>query len=231
MRTILTNLGKANLLQQWMANDIFLGVGSGSANWFTSRTASLTFADDNTLNVGFGYVDTVVVKSADDATTYSLTSDYTVNLTTGVITRAGSGSIAHGATVHVSFNVNAPPSSPADTALVTPIGYKKITAKSFAELDDAGTVVVDTGTFNLVFTPTPNLYLSSVLGAGEFAGSTIREVGFFVGLTRATGVAGTVNLLLPNQVASPGVMLAIKRRTAQIHDGITEHAYQRVLSL
>lgn len=230
-RTILTNKGKAALLTVWKDQEIFMGFGSGVATWFTSQTITEDFLPNNTLDTAFDYINTVVVKSEDNATTYVQGTDYTVNLTTGVVTRLSGGGIAAEATVKVSFNVGAPPPSLDMNALIAPIGYKKITGKSFAELDVEGDIIVETGRFSLVLTPQPHLYLSVVLNADEFPGTVIREVGFFHGLTRAVGVGGGVGTLLPNQVSNVGTLSGIKFRAPQNHDGITEHAYKRVISI
>ena len=230
MRTILTNAGKADLLTRWKEGELFMGFGSGDADWFTDRSIEEEFNND-TLNLGFGYVDSVVVQSQDESIQFTQGEDYTVNLTTGVLTRLPGGSIAEDAIVKIDFHVNCPPAMPNATALVAPFGYKKITAKSFAELSDSGNVEVDTGKFNLVLTPMPHLYVASTLATNEFVGNTIREVALFFGLIRANGVPSGQAVLTPNQVASVGIMCGIKRRTPLVRDGITEHAFQRVLSL
>lgn len=63
-----------------------------------------TFGTDNTLTLANPQVSAVVVKSNDGLTTYTLTTDYTVNAATGVITRVTTGAIAAEAAVKVDYS-------------------------------------------------------------------------------------------------------------------------------
>lgn len=230
-RTILTIAGKADLLSAWKDSELFMGFGAGDEDWFTSRVQEETFDGENEIDLGFPLIAEVVVKSQDEETIYTEDDDYTVNLITGIVTRVAEGSIPALAIVKVSFNTSAPAIVAGDVGLIEPIAYKKITGKSFAELDDEGTVIVDTGTFALVEGRRENLYVTVTLTPDELEGETIREIGIFRGLERAEGVDVDQALLLPADVDDPGILVALKRRSPQVRDGITENKYQRVLSL
>ncbi|WP_027190069.1 phage tail sheath subtilisin-like domain-containing protein [Fundidesulfovibrio putealis] len=75
--------------------------------------ANKTFDADGLVELGHAGVAAVVVKSQDGATTHIAGTDYTLAPATGVITRVGTGAIAAGATVQVSYDY-------ADPSKVTP---------------------------------------------------------------------------------------------------------------
>lgn len=230
MRTILTNKGKARLLSVWREGVLYMGFGSGVSSWFTNQNITEALDEDGLLSLGFTNVTNVVVKSEDEESTFVRDTDYSLNAQTGVVTRMSGGAIGDGDTLKVAFTVGAPNPSVGTTALIAPIGYKKITAKSYAELADDGLIDVETGRFNLVVNPTPHLYIACTLNADEFVGESIREIGFFFGLTRNNGVADKT-LLVPSEVANAGELSGLKYREPHVRDGVTEFAYSRVISL
>ncbi len=81
----LTNSGRAFLTKAVKDATLFVGWGSGNANWDTNRSVSIAFGGDGKLSLGFTEVDFVVVypdgsSVGDDDYTEGV--DYTVNLFT-----------------------------------------------------------------------------------------------------------------------------------------------------
>ena len=63
---------------------------------------------EHAVNVGHTSISSVVVKSADKATTYTVSTDYTVNTSTGVITLVDTGSAYSAEKLAISFSYTGP---------------------------------------------------------------------------------------------------------------------------
>ena len=96
------------------ALDALFDKGAGAAvviNVFdpaTHKTAvtaeAHTFGEDETLSIGHEGISSLVVKSADGSTTYAITTDYTVDLVEGIVTRVEGGTIAAAASVQLTYS-------------------------------------------------------------------------------------------------------------------------------
>jgi hypothetical protein len=163
-------------------DNLYVALGTGNANWGVEQsfTGSFNANPDNTLSLGTSEdIKNVVVKSSDEATTFTEGSDYTVDLTTGLVTRITSGIIADEAPVSITYFFDDSVKL-TKTGLVNPLGLKKISQVEFLVNDGGGTVINSTGSFSVSPDPTNILLIRGSFLSSEYSGQTIREFGVFL---------------------------------------------------
>lgn len=126
---------------------------------------------------------------------------------------------------------NAPPAPPiSSTALLAEIGRRKATQIDYCAPAIDGPVVVPDGRFEISPTPTNNLYFKFHFEFEEAVGSTIRETAIFIDTVLAGGVPAGQFYLLPADVAQPGTLLVIERRTPIIREITTRQLFEFVVT-
>ncbi len=103
-----------------------------------------------------------------------------------------------------------PTESVSATALMAEIGRRKASQVQYVVPDEAGTIVLPTGSFTISATPTNHLLITTLFEYADAPSSVIREVGLFVGTTVDPGLPLGQAYFTPAQVVSPGRMLHIE---------------------
>lgn len=99
------------------------------------------------------------------------------------------------------------PEDVSKSALLNPIGYRKLTESSYCVPDAQGGIVVPTGRFSVTQNPTNNLYLRFTFDFGDSSAAQIRETGIFIDTVVAAGLPAGQMYFSPAQVTNPGTML------------------------
>lgn len=134
----------------------------------------------------------------------------------------GSGNVGWGDT---------PPSPPANaTALVAEIGRLKATQVEYAVPATNGAISIPEGNYDITNTPTNNLYFKFHFEFADAVGSTIRETGIFLDTVPAAGVPVGQVYLLPAQVAQPGTLLVLERRSPIVREITTRQLFEFVVT-
>lgn len=135
--------------------DVFIAFGSGNPLWDSTQTLTQAFlaAPVNTLTIGQTYLQSVIVQSADQLTTFTEGQDYTVDLNTGIITRLGDGIIGDGSTVYIEYDLSKTPLT-SQTQLISEIARKRPTVLTFLTPNSTGAIETSIGNFDITTTPT-----------------------------------------------------------------------------
>lgn len=196
-------------------DNLFIGLGTGNANWGVLQEFTGAFAadPDNTITLGTSdRIRSVVVRSSDDATTFTENQDYTVDVDTGIITRITSGIIANSATVNVDyyFDEVVPLTQ---TALRNPLGLKKLSQSDFLVSDGGGTIINGTGTFSVSVDPTNIMLFRGSFLESDYTGNIIREFGLFLEPTVAAGQP-PLHFYNPGEITNYGIPLLFENTAA-----------------
>ena len=103
------------------------------------------------------------------------------------------------------------PESTEDTALVAEIGRRLATSVRFCEPDDMGEIVVPTGRFREVATPTRHLFIKFNFDFTDAPTASIREVAVFVGTVTNPALPPGQMYFEPADVTDDGTLLVIER--------------------
>lgn len=164
------------------SQNLYIGWGSGEAWWNTSQVETLNFTD-NSYTTTYQPISGVVLKSLNGQTTYVLDTDYSINTTTGVITRLG-GSLSNGVDYRLEYIAGHPEPSTTDTELVNFLGLHKVEQVDFITPDENGTIISSEGErWSVSVNPTPYLYLKATCGYLDETDQIIREVGVYANPT------------------------------------------------
>lgn len=110
-----------------------------------------------------------------------------------------------------------PVPEPVDSiALVNEIGRRRITQSQFCLPDAQGELVVPTGRFTISAVPTKYLYMRFSFEFTDAPASTIREVSIFLNTTAKTDIPAGQEYLVPENILSPGIMLALERLSPKL---------------
>ena len=227
---ILTHSGRAALAASVKNETLHLAIGRGRAFWDTTQTVTASFAPDDRLELGFAHLSDVVVKSQDGATTYTSGTDYTVNATTGVLTRIHDGSIPAESTVSVTMTVNRPPEDVEATALIDEIARRAVDEVYFVEPDPDGEISLSTGRYRTSTTPTPHLFIRTKFDFTDAVGATIREQAVFVGTQTDQNLPAGQRYFTPDQLTDPGVLLLIENTPPIVRQASTRETFEFVLT-
>jgi phage tail sheath protein FI len=107
----------AAIQAQGAGQAIVVNVFDPAVHFTAIGATAFTFNDEGAINLGHMGVSNVVLTSSPAGTTYSITTDYTVDAINGVIRKASGGTIAAGATVLIAFKY-ADPSKVTDADVI-----------------------------------------------------------------------------------------------------------------
>lgn len=99
------------------------------------------------------------------------------------------------------------PEDTSKTALLNPVGYRKLTESAYCQPDAGGGIIVPTGRFSISATPTNHLYLRFTFDFEDSPSASIRETAVFVDTVTAAGLPAGQMYFPPAQVTNPGTML------------------------
>ncbi len=124
-----------------------------------------------------------------------------------------------------------PPSEdPNATALIAEVGRRTVDTIGFAVPDDAGDIVLPTGTFSVSGTPTNNLLIEVEFDFLDAQSSVIREFGLFVGSTMVGGLPGGQRYFAPGDVATPGRLLHLENIAPIYRSPAIRESFQVVIT-
>mgnify|MGYP001561659874 CR=1 FL=1 len=202
-------------------DDIFVAIGRGAAEWGVPQTKTLTFAS-NIVNVSDFPIEDVVVKDNTDVTTYIEDTDYSVDYSTGIITRVGSG-IGATQEVHVTYTVSTDVLTSEDE-LHDEIGRKRCAFVGFVTPDAGGDIVTDSDTWSLSDDPTTTVLFQAVFLVDEGEDETIREFGVFSHTVLDGSVSEGTNYVELADVDEIGYMLMKQKVAAIVKNDVGELA-------
>lgn len=148
---------------------------------------------------------TKIVSVKRGGTTYTLATDYTLNANR-VDWAPGGTEPANGETYDVTYwytNSNL-------QTLLSEIGRREPTIKSYAIEDAAGDITANSTTWSQSATPTRHIYLQFKFDAEEAVGSIIHQLGLFIGTTRKVEIPGAKKYLLPSEIQDDGDLYMIE---------------------
>lgn len=163
------------------AASLFVGMSSGNALWGIQQIFTGSFAADplNTLSLGSANIKNVIVKTTNEVTTYTEGVDYTVDLTTAIVTRMITGNIPNAGAVKVFYYLDNAV-KPSKTALLNPLGLKKATQVEFLQIDPLGTITNSSGTFSITSNITNILLIRASFLEADYGINSVREFGVFL---------------------------------------------------
>ena len=101
--------------------------------------------------------------------------------------------------------------TPTATALVAEVGRRTIIIAQYCVPDDAGSIVIPGGRFNISSAPTNYLYLRATFEFEDAPTAAIREVAIFSDSEVIAGLPAGQMYFTPNQISAPGLLLAVER--------------------
>lgn len=101
---------------------------------------------------------------------------------------------------------------PSDSALVAEVGRRTILIAQYCTPDDAsGSIEIPGGRFSPASVKTNYLYIRATFEFEDASSSAIREVAIFSDTELVSGLPAGQMYFAPNQIASPGLLLALER--------------------
>lgn len=124
-----------------------------------------------------------------------------------------------------------PPAEDADAVTVlNEIGRRTASSVSFVEPDEAGDIVLPTGTFIASATPTNHLLVVTNFEFTDAQSSIIRNVGIFVGSTMVGGLPEGQRYFVPAEVATPGRLMHLENIAPIFRSPAIRENFQIVIS-
>jgi hypothetical protein len=118
------------------------------------------------------------------------------------------------------------------TELENEIGRVYAFNSLFVTPDTEGSILLpDNNRYTVSTDPTRHLYLDFKFGFTDGVGSTIRELGIFIGGVVKDSVAPGKTYLLPADLESPGILLMLEHREALLRKASERVEMQWVISL
>lgn len=136
-----------------------------------------------------------------------------------ILTRSGRVVIAESIAsrpLHLAWGLGdgawaSPPAESLDaTELTEEVGRRIVTEVGFVVPDNAGDIVLPTGTFSRSVTPTNHLYCRTAFDFADASSAVIREIGLFSGTTVVDGLPPGKNYFLPSEIDNPGRLLHLE---------------------
>jgi hypothetical protein len=228
---IMTRSGRAALADAIRQRPLHLAWGTGTTEWdSTAPQATLTFGANDVLELPYAYVSGVALASADGTTTYAAGTDYTVDSSTGRITRIVTGGIPSEATVRVDYTIDTPPPDVTQTSLLGELGRRAVDEVAFVVADDAGAIVAPTGRFTLSATPTNHLFVRVRFEFEDAPDAVIREQGLFVGTTTNPALPAGLRYFEPAAITDPGILLIVQNTVPIIRQPSTRETFEFVVT-
>ena len=229
--SVLKTAGRADLAAAYKAlaatpSNFMIAFGEGESWWGGQQQVLLTFAaNEIQIDADHAPVSGVVVKSADAVTLYQVTTDYTVNLSTGLITRVPGGTIPNNAQVQVTYVANVPQPNLTTQALVAEVGRVPVSSVLYilpfdeAEDPEANFILVEGAKYALMADPTRMLLFQGHLNASDGVGEPIREYGLFSRCAVDPELPPGQVYFEGEEVTEPGTYVIAKHRSPVPHDG------------
>ena len=145
-----------------------------------------------------------------------------LNLASGIYVAMGHGDVAWD-TTPVDAGAD-------DIDLVAEHGRRRALQVSYATPDQAGTIIVNTGSYSLSVTPTPFLYVMGSFAFTDAVGQTIREVGVFADTQLNSGIDPS-GYIVPGQLANKGLLLVSDRFTSFERVDTNRQIFEYVIEL
>ena len=117
------------------------------------------------------------------------------------------------------------------TGLTQEIGRVAVTVTGYATPDPLGIIEVPTGFFSLSDDPTNHLYLRFDFGFADAADQVISEAGLFIDSVIQTGLPAGQRYFTPDQVVSPGSLVALEHFPPVIRSSLKREQFEFVLTI
>jgi hypothetical protein len=158
-----------------------------------------------------------------------------------ILTNAGRAALAKGireqsiflawGTGGAEWGETPPPEDIGAEALVNEIGRKALWRSLYVLPDEEGELLLPSGRYAVSAAPTRFLYLQFLFDFTDGAGSTIREMGVFVGGSVVEGLPPGQTYFTPTEVANPGALLMLMHREPIVRVASERFAAETVISL
>ena len=233
-----TQLGTASVSSTTMSNFSF--TFSAPADGVVSlrliadtNTATNTAKFDGIqmLDAGDLKISGLVVKSSNGNTTYTKTTDYTEDLTKGVVTRVTSGSIGATDSLLLSFTVEPAVPNPTAGSLLSEIGRKRVTDVDYVIPDTSGSVTLTQGNYTVVEYPTRYVYVRTLFAFDDSETATIRETGLFLGTETLSTLPAGQTYFEPSEVTKAGEMITLDNMSPVTRSATVRETVAMVVTL
>lgn len=114
-------------------------------------------------------------------------------------------------------------------ALVNELGRRRATQVLFCTPDPQGELVVPTGRFTASPMPTKHLYMRFAFDFTDAPASTIREIAVFIATAAKDTVPVGQEYLVPSEVESPGMMLALEHIPKLVRSASVRQQFEFVI--
>lgn len=236
---IITDAVRIAFLNQLMQGNVFVGFGEGLESWGEGVADHQGVIDANKIlqlphgqvrNLTYGKL--VVIGGITTRVLYTPGTDYVVDYLNGrVHVRPGSDADTNAAG-SAEYEYNAEPEDPATTEIVTPLAYKKVLTKLWVQQvspEDEFDYLVGGNHYALSIEPTRLIYVEVELRPEELSLSIIREVGIFLGTTVDVGFPEGQLLFQPEDVATLGMLYALKYYSPIIRNDYSKEHFAYIL--
>nr|WP_265665020.1 hypothetical protein [Verminephrobacter aporrectodeae] len=122
-----------------------------------------------------------------------------------------------------------PPEPNNATALVTEVGRRAVTQVSYCRADANGEIELATGRYTLSAEPSTNVYLKFTYAFDDAAGTTIRELGIFLGTQIKATVPAGQRYFRPSDLLVTGRMYALERVAGFLRSPTVRQVFEYVL--
>ena len=227
---ILTLSGRAALAAAIKAQPLHLALGEGASHWDVEREQTAAFAPDDTLDLGYTHLSALALMDPAETLLYVAGVDYSLNASTGVITRLATGALNPEAEVLARFTPEHPPEDTVRTTLIAEVGRRLVEETHFVEADDEGEIVVPTGRYRVVTEPSRHLFVRVRFDFEDASTSVIREQGLFVACETDPGLPLGQRYFSPAQVTEPGILLLLQHSVPIVRQPSTRETFEFVVT-
>ena len=140
--------------------------------------------------------------------------------------------------LHIAWGTGVPawdnamvPESTDTTALVAEVGRRTILIAQYCVPDAAGSIALPGSRFSVALVPTNFLYLRATFEFEDAATDAIREVAIFSDTELVSGLPPGQMYFTPNQIASPGLLLAVERFPSITRSSSVRQSFDFVLNI
>ena len=227
---VLTKSGRTALADAIRQQPLHLAWGTGNTDWNTSKQEEVTFALNEQAQLTDEYVSEVVVKTSDEATTYTINTDYTVDGVTGIIYRVVTGNIPSEGTILVMYQKDTPPAQVTQDQLINEVGRRLVDEVEFAVEDENGAIVAPTGRFSVSAEPTNHLFVRTRFDFADAASEIIREQALFMGTEVDAALPVGQRYFSGAEVTDPGTLLLVQNSPPLVRQPTSRETYEFVVS-
>lgn len=123
-----------------------------------------------------------------------------------------------------------PAEDPNTTALMAEVGRRTADTVGFVVPDEAGLIILPTGSYTLSATPTNHLYVKTKFTFSDAPSSVIRELAIFAGTEVVAGLPDGLRYFTPVQVGNPGRMVHLQNFQPIFRSPAVEESFEVVIS-